>query len=131
MKKERRIKLIKVVPEILQSMMENFVEIRTTDSIIKVLSPLPKGAKVINCNFDPYEEMFVFAFEHESFDPVIEGQKIPVIVPIYTELKGIELIENSYQNALVDLLGQFKIIPEPTLESNANDLKPKSYGQTK
>jgi len=41
-------------------------------------SPIPDDAKLTGVYFDNAKNVFLLHFEHESFDPVREGEPIPI-----------------------------------------------------
>lgn len=48
-----------------------------TGELITCLSGLPDGATLRGCEFDPLTRQIRLLFEHESFEPVPEGEPIP------------------------------------------------------
>lgn len=48
------------------------------NNTIEITSPIPPGAEYIGTNYDPMRDCFFVCFEHESFDPIPFGEKLPV-----------------------------------------------------
>lgn len=45
----------------------------------EVLEGLPAGTKFMSFNLDPYSNTLILVVEHESFEPIHEGDPLPYI----------------------------------------------------
>lgn len=68
----RRLKLVKIYRDI-------FPWIFLQGEKFEIEDGLPIGAKCVGVNYDPETCVLVLAFEHETFDEVAAGEKVPVM----------------------------------------------------
>jgi hypothetical protein len=68
----RCVRRVAVHPRVLVDLMTH-----GTDGIDVVDHPLPAGARYVLCTWDPLGATVWIIVEHESFDPIAEGEVIP------------------------------------------------------
>lgn len=56
-----------------------FISCLCRSTTIEIKSPVPSGAKYIGTNYDPRRDCYFVCFEHESFDLIPIGDKLPVL----------------------------------------------------
>lgn len=77
----RRWVRVLVTPELMAGWFENGAEIH-----VKCIEGVPEGARVTRLVLEPFGNLIVFVFEHESLPEVAEGELMPELVPIFRRL---------------------------------------------
>lgn len=79
---ERRLTRLLVSPELVVHL--------AVGVLVEVLSnPVPGDAKVVGVTYDPARHDFVVFLEHQSFEPVPDGDSIPLLYgPTYRRLQN-------------------------------------------
>lgn len=54
----------------------------------RVQDGIPNTAEPVDMGYDPREQLFYLTVEHESFDPVPEGQPVPIGTVTFEEIRG-------------------------------------------
>lgn len=53
---------------------------------VRCTKGLPEGAKMTNSYYDGQRQTAVLIYEHESFEPVLGGAMIPLVIAEFTRL---------------------------------------------
>lgn len=81
--------IVRVTPEILLGFL-------TYNQCYTILNPLPPGASILTKYYSPENDVFQLVVEHESFDPIVVGDQLPI--------RDITIITNSCRRPDVNRL---------------------------